>query len=270
MQWSADGGLRWGAALAYYALFSTAPLLLIAINVAALVFGAVEARQRVQNYVTEQAGPAPGEAIAAILRSASEAPGHTWAPVVSYALLAFGAIGMFVHLRTALYTIWRLEPRHANSFFVMILDYLAALAMVLFVGVFLLAALVSATAVPAVRAYLGDELPGGGVLWQVVELLVSFVLLTVLFAGSYRVLSGWRVAWHDIWPGAVLAALLFTIGKTLLGYYLAFAGIASSYGAAGSVVVFLVWVYYSSQVFFYGAEVIQVRRAEATAGPTRA
>ena len=267
-QWSANQDLRWGAALAYYALFSAAPLLVIAINIAGIVFGADAARGELQRQLGEWLAPQAAEAIQSLLAQAGkEQGGSWWAPLVSYVLLVVGALGVFLHLRTALCFIWKLEPPHGGGILAMLVDYLLALLMVLIIGVLLLASLVAAVAVTVVKAYFGDRLLAGGQLWQLVEIAVSFLMLTLLFAATYRTLSGRRITWGYVWYGAVIAGLLFTFGKVLLSYYLVFTGTVSAYGAAGSVVAFLVWVYYSSQVLFFGAELIQARRVYHTAPP---
>jgi membrane protein len=258
-QWNANQDLRWGAALAYYALFSVAPLLVIAIDIAALVFGAEAARGGVEQQLAGWIGHEPAQAAQSLLQHAGQG-GHSAWPIISYILLVVGALGAFLHLRTALCFIWKLEPPQGGSLLAIVLDYALALAMVFIVGALLLVSLAAAVVITFVHAYFGEEIPGSALLWQIVEIGVSLVLLALLFAVTYRVLSGRRIAWNYVMYGSIIAALLFTVGKVLLSYYLVFTGTASSYGAAGSVVVFLMWVYYSSQVLFFGAELIQARR----------
>jgi membrane protein len=259
-QWLANQDLRWGAALAYYALFSIAPLLVIAVEIAAIVYGEEAARGRLEHELTEWIGAEPAQAIQTLLSQAQHSRHTSWAPLISYGFLLIAALGVFLHLRTAFCYIWKLEPPACHSLLAMLLDYALALIMVLCMGLFLLASLTAAVTVQALRAYLGDELPFGGQIFQWLEMGASFALLSLLFAFTYRVLSGRRISWGFVLYGSLIAALLFTAGKVLLSYYLVFAGTASAYGAAGSAAVFLVWVYYSSQVLFFGAELIQARR----------
>jgi membrane protein len=261
-QWSANQDLRWGAALAYYALFSTAPLFVIAINIASFVFGPEAARGEVERQLTESIGREPARAIQSLIQEAHQEQGGTWAPIIGYVVLVVGALGVFLHLRAALRFIWKLEATQGSGFIAMVVDYVLALVMVLFMGFLLLASLGISVAVTALQAFMGDRLPLSVEIWQAVEFGVSFLLLTLLFAATYWILSGHRISWGYVLYGSVLAALLFTVGKSLLSYYLVFAGTSSAYGAAGSVAVFLVWVYYSSQVLFFGAELIQARRIE--------
>ncbi len=260
-QWSANQDLRWGAALAYYALFSVAPLLVIALNIASFFFGEEAASGELHRQLADALGREPAQAIESLLQQVHKDRGSAWwAQVISYSLLILGALGVFLHLRTALCFIWKLPPPHGGGIVAMVLDYALALIMVFFMGVLLLASVAASVATQIVKAEFGERLPGGGVIWEVVEILVSIALMTVLFAATYRVLSGRRISWSYVAYGSIIAALLFTVGKVLLSYYLVFTGTASAYGAAGSVVVFLVWVYYSSQVLFFGAELIQARR----------
>ena len=259
-QWSANGDSRLGAALAYYALFSVAPLLVIAINIAGVVYGEQAAQGEVKRYLSTYIDPDSAGALQSLVQSASQAPGATWSQLLGLALIVYGALGAFVHLRTSLCLIWKLEPPHTNTYLATLIDYVLALAMVLFTAVLLLGSVAASVAVSFVRAYMEQHFPGEAFPWDWVEFTVSVAFLGVLFGAIYRILSGRRISWGYVGYGAVVASLLFTVGKILLGYYFVYAGIASAYGAAGSLVVFLVWVYYSSQTLFFGAELIQARR----------
>ncbi len=260
LQWGENKDSRLGAALAYYTLFSIAPLLLIAIRLAGLIFGADAAQGKVVEHLAEVLGLDTAQAIQALIQEASRPQTGTWATVVGLAVLIIGALGIFLHLRGALCTIWKLQPPHGNSFLGILLDYLLAIVMVLVTGVLLLASLGISTALPVLAEMLEKAMPEVNLPWRYVEMGVSFLFLTLLFAAVYRVLSGQRIAWRYVWYGSAICALLFTVGKTLLGLYLAYSSTISMYGAAGSVVVFLIWVYYSSQIMFFGAELIQARR----------
>jgi membrane protein len=259
-QWSANGDSRLGAALAYYALFSIAPLLVIAINIAGVVYGEEAARGEVKRYLTAYIDSDSAGAVQNLVISAGEAEGAIPARILSLGVLAYGAVGAFVHLRTSLCLIWRLEPPHTNTIIATLLDYALALVMVVCTGVLLLASLAASITVSALRAYVDERFAGWAVPWDWLDFAVSLAFLTLLFAASYRVLSDQRIGWRYVIYGAVMASLLFTIGKFLLSVYVVYGGTASAFGAAGSLVVFLVWVYYSSQTFFLGAELIQARR----------
>jgi membrane protein len=256
-QWSANGDSRLGAALAYYTLFSIAPLLVIAMTITGIVFGPSAAQGEVKSNLSKYIDEESAVALQNLVHSASAAPGTIWSQLLSLGLLVFGALGAFLHLRYALCLIWKLEPLHLNTFLATLLDYLLAFILVLFTGVLLIASVAAGIAVSYIRAYID---PDGALPWSWLEFAVSISFLGLLFAAIYHILSGRRIAWHHVGFGAAIAALLFTLGKIVLSYYFVYAGVASAYGAAGSLVVFLVWVYYSSQTLFFGAELIQARR----------
>jgi membrane protein len=246
--------------LAYYALFSTAPLLIFAVMLASLAFGEEAARDRVQAHLTEVVGPASAREVMALMEKEMPVAKGEWIAVFGTVALALGALGAFLHLRRCLRLIWRLEPPGGSGFLGTLLSYVLAIIMVLCVGLLLLVSLAASTAMPMLAEFLGDDLPGGAAFWRWFEAGVSFVLLSLFFALVFRIMSGRRIAWGYAAYGSVLTALLFTAGKVLIGLYLAYTSTASAYGAAASLVVFLVWVYYSAQIFFFGAELVQARR----------
>jgi membrane protein len=176
--------------------------------------------------------------------------------VVGLIVLFIGALGMFLNVRSSLTTIWKLEPPRGNTYLGILLDYLLAMAMVPVIGMLLLATIATSTVVEYVEAHVRDT----AVPWRWVERASSVALLTLLFASLYRVLSGNRIRLGYILYGSIIASVLFTVGKVLLAYYLFYFSPGSAYGAAGSVMVFLLWVYYSSHTLFFGAELIQARR----------
>jgi membrane protein len=259
-QWSANGDSRLGAALAYYALFSIAPLLVIAITIAGVVYGDEAAEGKVKEHLSKYIDPASAGAIESLVEAAGQSPGALWARLLSIAALIFGALGAFVHMRTSLCLIWKLEPPHTNTVLATLVDYVLALVMVLVTGGLLIVSVAAGLAMQFLHDYMDRHLPDEPFPWDAMEFALSIVSLTLIFAATYRILSDRRIAWHYVGYGAVMAALLFTLGKFLLGYYVVYAGFASTYGAAGSLVVFLVWVYYSSQTLFFGAELIQAWR----------
>ena len=261
-QWSDNQDARQGAALAYYALFSIAPLLVISVSIAGAVFGDEAARGEVEHHLAEFMDPDTAKAIQALVDNASKSQrGLTFASVASLVVLVFGALGAFLQLRSALATIWKFDPPHKNSYLALLIDYALALLMVLFTGILLLGSLVVSIVVRAVRAYMEEYVPSDVFPWDTsIELLSSFLFLTALVTMIYRIMSGRRIGWGYVMYGAIIASVLFTAGKTLLSLYLVHSGTASAYGAAGSIVVFLMWVYYSSQILFFCAELIQARR----------
>jgi membrane protein len=259
-QFDANKDSRLGAALAYYTLFSVAPMLVIAIYLAGLLYGEEAARGQVAGQLQREIGRDAAEAIQKLIENASQPRQGTWAPKLSVALLIAGALGMFLHMRGALCTIWRLAPPHSNTLLKVLMDHVLALVMVLVVGLLLLLSLAISTLLPLLEDVVQRQFAGTRVVWHLVEFALSLVLLTLLFAAMYRILSGQRIAWSYVWYGSLVTAFLFSVGKILLGLYLFHTGTASAYGAAGSVVLFMVWVYYSSQILFFGAELIQARR----------
>lgn len=259
-KWSENGGTRLGAALSYYALFSVAPLILIAVHLTGAVFGEDAARGEVRKQLRSMMGADAAGEVESIVKSASEPHDSMWTPAVSISFLVVAALGAFLHVRSALRTIWQLDSPEDNSWLAMLWDYLLSLGMVMITATMLLVSLGLGFVVSMMRRTAEQHSLGDDAWWHWVEIGSSFLVLALLFAASYRILSGWRIPWGYVLYGSVIAAVLFTIGKSLLSYYIVFSGTASMYGAAGSLVVFLVWVYYSSQILFFGAELIQARR----------
>jgi membrane protein len=251
-QWLDDKAPRLGAALAYYTVFSLAPLLVIVIGIAGLLFGHDAAQAGVAGQIDALVGPKGGEAIRAMLASANQPESGGLGSVLGIAMLLFGASGLFSQLQDALNTIWHVEPRPGRGFIGIVRDRFLSFSMVMGVAFLLLASLVVSAALAAVTSRLNDlqtSMIGLGI-----ATLVDLIILTVLFAMIFRYLPDVRIAWHNVWLGAVITALLFTIGKFLISFYLGKSGVATAYGAAGSFAVLLVWIYYTSQVFLFGAE----------------
>lgn len=257
-QWSANGDTRLGAALAYYALFSVAPLLVIAVTMAGAIFGQDAAQGQVEAHLRDVIGEESARAIQKLVESAGQPRAGSWAPAINITLLLIGALGMFLHVRGALCTIWKLDPPRGSTVLGFFWNYALALVMVFFCGILLLASLAASMLVAIFQETLTDWMPG--VPWHWMEVAMSFAYLTTLFASMYRILSGGRISLAYVIYGSFIAAVLFTIGKTFLGWYLVHSTTVSAYGAAGTLVVFLIWVYYSSQILFFGAELIQARR----------
>jgi len=263
LQFGNDRGTQMGAALAYYALFSVAPLLVIAIVIAGAILGEEQARQHAMSFLRENMG---AEAATAI----EEALSHVRKPVeglvpaaIAAAVLSVGALSVFLQIRTSFCVIWNLPPPHASSILSWLINYLLAGLMVLLMGVLLLASVLTTSLLPRVLEAARERFPQMGVTGlngHLVEFAISLSYITLLFAVVYRVMSGRQIPLGYVLYGAVLGALLFTAGKTVLGIYLARANVGSIYGAGGSIVAFLIWIYYSSQTLILGAELIQARR----------
>src|SRR6266851_3214910 len=233
-QFSADNATQMGAALAYYALFSIAPLLVLAVMLAGFIFGEDVAEDRVREHLTELVGPESAREVAALMHNKDQ-------PVSAglLAVLLIGALGAFLHVRRCLCIIWRLEPPRGSGLLETLFSYLLAVLMVPCVGVLLLLSLAASIVLLVLINFMGDDIPGGAVLWQGLEAGSSFLLLSLFFAVVFRVMSARRIAWGYVAYGSLITALLFTAGKTLIGAYLAYTSTASAYGAAGSLVAFL-------------------------------
>jgi membrane protein len=249
-----DKAQRLGAALAYYTIFSLAPLLLIAIAIAGMVFGREAAQGQIFGQLRGVLGSQAAQAVQEMVKGAAKPKSGTIATVVGIVTLLFGAAGVFGQLKDALNTIWNVEPKTTGGIMAMIKDRFLSFAMVFGVGFLLLVSLVLDAAVAAAGKFVGDRLPGGEVLWQGVQLVMSLAVVTLLFALIFRFLPDVHPTWRDVWFGAIFTGVLFVLGKFALGIYFAKSAVGSSFGAAGSLIALLLWVYYSAQIFFLGAE----------------
>jgi membrane protein len=252
--WSSDYAPSMGAALAFYFMFSLAPMLIIVIAVAGVVFGEEAARAELLSRIGDMAGEEAAVAVKGILREASRPGRGLVAMVFGIAAMAVGATTVFAELQSALNRVWQVPDSPSGGIWLTIWSRIVALVLVL-AGAGLLLGLV---AVGAVISALGDVwtayLGGWDMALRMVDFVVSVAILTLLFALIYRYVPRAEIAWSDVWLGAAVTAVLFIIGRYLIGLYLATAGIGSSFGAAGSLVVLLMWVYYSAQIFLLGAE----------------
>lgn len=256
--WSEDKAPRLAAALAYYTVFSIAPLLVIIIAIAGLVFG----QEAVQGQVVEQIRglvcETGAEAIQTMIANASQPSSSIIATVLGIATLLFGASGLFGELQDALNTIWEVQPKPDQGILGTIKQRFFSFTMVLGTAFLLLVTLVISTALATLSAYFQNLLPGFEVIWQIVNQVVGFAISMLIFGLIFKVLPDAKVAWGDVWIGAFVTALLFSIGRFALAQYLGRGSFTSTYGAAASLVVVLLWVYYSAQILFIGAEFTQV------------
>lgn len=251
--WLDDGASSMGAAIAYYTVLSLAPLLLIVITVAGLIFGEEAARGALMNELTSLVGPQGAEAIQTLLASSSDMGEGVLSISLGALMLIIGATTVFAELQTDLDRIWRARPA-ATGLPALIRTRLVALGLILSVGFLLTVSLIASAAVAAVGSIWDQWLGGAEVLLQLLNFALGFAVITVLFALIYRMLPSVDIAWNDVWIGAAVTSLLFAIGKLLIGIYIGKAAISSSFGAAGTLVVVIVWVYYSAQIFLLGAE----------------
>ena len=262
--WVDDYAPSMGAALAYYTLFSIAPLLLIVIAVAGLAFGDQAARGEILQQLTGLMGAEGAGAVEKLLQSADRPAGGVIAALAGVVLLVLGASTVFGELQNALDRIWR-APQQTGGWWSLVRSRALSFGMILGIAFLLMVSLVTSAAISALGKWWGAHF---------LDLGLNFALTTLLFALIYKTIPRVRIAWRDVWTGAAVTALLFAAGKVLIGLYLGRSSVASAYGAAGSLVVMMVWVYYSAQIFLLGAEFTRVyahahgsRRARLTAQP---
>jgi len=259
--WMEDKAPRLGAALAYYSVLSLAPLLIIAISIAGLVFGAEAARGHLVTQIRGLVGAEGGKAIETMIAHAHKPESGGVAAILGVLTLIVGATGVVGQLQDALNTIWEVAPKPGRGLWGFIKDRFLSLAMVFGIGFLLLVSLVLSASLTALSSYFGGLVSQAAPVLEVVNFVVSMVVVTLLFAMMYKLLPDVRISWGDVWVGAVITALLFVVGKSLIGLYLGRSGLGSAYGAAGSLVVLLVWVYYSAQILLFGAELTKVYAA---------
>ncbi len=253
-----DNLLRLSAALSYYAIFSLAPLLLIAVSVAGLVFGADAASGVLADELTASMGKPAAETVQELIKNSRRPSDNILAAVVGVAMLLFGGSGVFLQLQDALNTVWGLRTRAGSGIRGMIRNRLLSFSMVLGGGFLLLVSLGLSTALHAASNWLANVAPLHPVVWSLLGSAASFLVITLLFATILRVLPDADIAWKDVWLGAVATSLLFSLGEYVLSWYLGREATSSSYGSAGALVLILLWVYYSSIILLFGAEFTQV------------
>jgi membrane protein len=253
--WSDDYASSMGAALSYYTLFSIAPLLIIVIAVAGFFFGADEVRGTLFAQLSGLMGDEGAQAIEGMMQSANEPKEGLISTAIGFVVLAAAATTVFAELQSALDRIWRAPAREQGSgIWNLIRTRLLSFGMILAIAFVLIVSLVASAALSALGKWWGPWFGAWETLAQIFNLLVSFGIITLLFALIYKIIPRVDVAWHDVWVGAAVTSLLFTIGKFLIGLYLGKSDIGSAFGAAGSLVIVMVWVYYSAQIFLLGAE----------------
>ena len=256
--WSDDNASRLAAALAYYTVLSIAPMMVLAVATAGLVFGEDAARGQIAAQLGSIVGPQASTAIQTIIANAKTPQSGVLGTLVGLAVLFFGASGVFGELQASLNVVWEVAPKPGRGVRGFVEQRFFSFTMVLGVAFMLLVSLALSAALSAVGSVVSAALPGGASVWQAVNFVVALGLITVLFAMIFKVIPDAKVAWRDVWVGAFVTALLFNLGKLGLGLYLGRASLGSPYGAAGSIIVLVVWVYYAAQILLLGAEFTQV------------
>ncbi|EEF60744.1 YihY/virulence factor BrkB family protein [Pedosphaera parvula] len=252
-----DNAQRLGAALSYYTVLALPPLFVILFFVAGLVLRHHDVQKDVFNQVGGLIGKQGGEAIKSIMANPQQQQKGFVASAIAIGALLVTSTGLFLELQNALNSIWGVREKPGQGVTGFIKNRLLSFGMIVIIGFLLLVSMVVSTALTALNKYFAGLVPDLHILWQILNVVVSFGVITVLFAMLFKVLPDVKIAWKDVWIGAAITAFLFTLGKFGLGLYLGKSATASAYGAAGSLVIILLWVYYSAQILFFGAEVTQ-------------
>ena len=257
-EWQQDKASLLAAALAYYTVFSITPLLVIAIAIAGAVFGQEAARGEILEQINGLVGEQGAQAIETALSNANQPQLGSVASIISVVILLIGASGVFAQLQQALNTVWNVQAKPDRGIWEFVRKRLLSFGMVLVIGFLLLVSLILSAILSGISKLEISLLPGLTPLWQVLNFGISFGFIALLFALIYKYLPDVKIRWKDVWVGAIITALLFTFGKFLIGLYLGRGSLGSTYGAAGSLIVFLAWVFYSAQILLFGAELTQV------------
>ena len=266
-EWVEAEPFQLAAALSYYTLFSLAPLLLIAIGVAGFVFGREAAQNQIVETLQGMIGQDSAKAVQEMIQASSEKPKTgLLSTVVGFVALLFGAGGVVGQLQTSLNKMWEVTPRPGQGMWGFLRQRFFSFAMVLAIGFLLLVSLVVTAVLSSFTAMVGSLLGDATFVAHAIDILVSFGFVTLLFALIYKYVPDVEIQWRDVWVGAALTSILFTIGKYLIGLYIGTSGVGSTFGAAGSLITILVWVYYSSLIFFLGAEFTRVYATQYGSG----
>jgi membrane protein len=258
MAWSDDYAPSMGAALSYYMLFSIAPLLLIVISVAGLVFGPDAARGEIFGQLQGLMGDEGAHAVERLLQNVDKPEEGVIGALTGIGVLLLGATTVFNELQNDLDRIWRVEDTKTSGLWSLLRTRLLSFGMVLGMALLLMVSLVVSAILAALGKWWAPAFAGWQTLAHTADITVSFLLMSVVFAAIYKIMPRARIRWRDVWVGAAVTAALFAVGKFLIGLYLGRASVGSAFGAAGSLVVVMVWVYYSAQIFLLGAEFTRV------------
>ncbi len=263
LSWNADRGSYFGAALAYFALFSIAPLLIIAIASIGLFVGEAEIKRTIIGMAQDNIGKDGAEALMALVDGLWQPQTTLWASILGPVILLLTASNFFLQLGTGLEMIWNLKPQqHKHWLYAMIMNYLLSFVMVVLSGAFWLILFLGDGVLTYFLNLVEDSLPGGKRIWFWGHAVLYILLATGMILYTFRFLSHSRIPYRDLWLGALVASALFFLGRLLFIWYLTYMGksLATAFGAASSIVIFLIWVYYSAQIIFFGAEVVKVNR----------
>lgn len=254
VEWNRREAPRMGASLAFYSLLSMAPLVILVLDICALIFGAAQAREQILAQFRQMIGEQSTQTLATVLKGAEHPTGSVLANVLGLGTLLLGASGVLIELRTALNHLWGIEPAESSSGMKgLIRDRIFSFGMVLGMGFLLLISLLISAALAVVGKFFGTFAWIPAEVWELFNFVASLMVITGMFVLIFRYVPDARLPWNAIWRGAGATAILFTIGKTAIGIYLGKAGVGSAYGAASSLVVLIVWIYYSAQIFYFGA-----------------
>lgn len=257
-EWSRDKAPRMGAALAYYTIFSLAPLLVIAIAIAGFVFGREAVEGRITYQIHGLIGSESARAVQTMIQSAHKPAHGVIASIMGVAILLIGASGVFTEMQDALNTIWKVDTTSKTGVWNLLKYRFLSFGMVLGIGFLLLVSLLLSAALSAVTTYASSFLPIPPAALHAVDFLFSVFFIAVLMALIFKFLPDVKIAWADVWVGAAITSLLFTAGKFLIGFYIGKSATMSAYAATGSVIVILAWIYYSAQLLYFGAEFTHV------------
>jgi membrane protein len=255
--WSDDNASRLAASLACYTMLSIAPLVVLCVAIAGMFFGREAAQGQIAGELGSVVGAQGAEAIQSIIANAKSPGSGVLASIGGIAVLLFGASGVFGELQSALNTVWEVQPKPGRGIWGVIKDRFFSFTMVLGVGFLLLVSLVISAGLAAVGKYMAHAAPLAP-LWQLLNLIISLGVTALIFALIYKMIPDVEIAWRDVWMGAIVTTILFSLGRLLLGLYIGRSSVSSSYGAAGSLVALILWVYYSGQIVLFGAEFTQV------------
>ncbi len=270
-QWNEHDAPRLGAAIAYYTLLSIAPLMIIIIAICGLVLGQRSAEQQVLDQAKTLLGDSGSTTLQMLIQNTRHQSSGVLATVIAIIALLFGASGVFIELQDSLNTIWDATLKTSSTWWSIVWQRLVSFGMVLGIGCLLLISLLCSAALRIIEKFFSNLIPVHPAILEIANVVVSVLAIAVLFALVFKYVPDVSITWRDVGIGAAVTAILFTIGKVLLAWYLSTAGVGSAYGAAGSLVAMVVWVYYSAQIFLYGAVFTRVYAGKygSYAGRTR-
>lgn len=266
-EWTADNGAQFGAALAFYSLLALSPMLLFLVSLVAFFYGEQAARGEVVDQIRPIVGSDNAETIQSVLKNSEEKKGSGWfSSIVGIVTMLVGASGVFTQLQTALNVIWDVKPKEGNGIWLLVKNKFLSLAMVFGCGFLLLVSLVVSIVLKSAENYVSDRMPLGSWFWGGLNIAVTFAIVFVMFGAIYKVLPEARIKWKHVALGALIASAMFMVAQYLLTLYLGYSAPGSAYGAAGSVVAMVVWIYFSAQILLLGAEFAQVYATRCEGG----